>query len=319
MVFLSKAGNLRNSFYLFLTAFIWGIAFVFQSMGNDYMQPFTFNASRNLLGCLVLLPLVLIKIKKPGFLSSDPNAEKQKISWKTTITGGILCGLALATASMFQQYGVKYTSVGKAGFITTLYIILTPIFGLFLKKKCSWTVWVGAAAAVVGMYLLCVTEGFSVSFGDFLVFICAIFFSVQILFIDHFSPKTDGVILSCIQFSVGAVTCGIIALIIERPTIDQLQNGLIPILYTGIMSSGVAYTLQIIGQRNFNPTIAAMIMSLESVISAVASVIAYNLGFLSTDQSLTGVQILGCAIMFAAIIFVQLPIENWLKAKKINK
>lgn len=306
---MSKSNNLRSSFLLSLTALIWGVAFVFQSMGNNFMQPFTFNAARNLLGFLVLIPLIVFRQLHPNALGGE-GFDIKKLPLKTTVIGGICCGLALAAASMFQQYGVKFTTVGKAGFITTLYIILTPIFGIFLKKKCPFTVWIGAAAAVAGMYMLCITESFTISLGDLLVFICAIFFSVHILIIDYFSPKTDGVVLSCIQFFVASVICGIIALIVEKPSFEQISNGIIPILYTGIMSSGVAYTLQIIGQKNFNPTIAALIMSLESVISAVASYIAYALGFLTQDQSLTAMQITGCAIMFAAVIFVQLPFDK---------
>lgn len=311
---MSKTNNFRSSFMLSLTALIWGVAFVFQSMGNDYMQPFTFNAARNLLGFLVLIPLIVFRQFHPNSLGGE-GFDIKKLPLKTTVTGGICCGIALAAAGMFQQFGVKYTSVGKAGFITTLYIILTPIFGIFLKKKCPFTVWIGAAAAVVGMYMLCITESFSVSAGDQLVFLCAIFFSIHILVIDYFSPKTDGVVLSCIQFLVVSVICTFFALIFEHPSIDQIGNGIIPILYTGIMSSGVAYTLQIVGQRNFNPTIAALIMSLESVISAIASYIAYAMGFLTQDQSLTAVQITGCAIMFAAVIFVQLPFNKLMPHK----
>ena len=306
---MSKSNNIKSSFLLSLTALIWGVAFVFQSMGNNYMQPFTFNAARNMLGFLFLVPVILFRQLHPGALGEEIFNIK-KLPLKTTVIGGICCGAALATASMFQQYGVKYTTVGKAGFITTLYIILTPIFGIFLKKKCPFTVWIGAGAAVIGMYMLCITEELSISPGDLLVFICAVFFSVHILIIDYFSPKTDGVVLSCIQFFVASVLCGIIAFIVEAPSIEQITNGLIPILYTGIMSSGVAYTLQIIGQRNFNPTVAALIMSLESVISAVASYFAYQMGFLTQDQSLTAMQIAGCAIMFAAVIFVQLPFDK---------
>ena len=254
-----KISNVKNSIFLFLAAFIWGIAFVFQSKGNDYMQPFTFSAARNFLGFLVLTPVVLFKIR-----NSHKDTSNTKIPLKITIVGGIFCGLALTAASLFQQYGVKYTSVGKAGFITTLYIIITPILGMFLKRKCSWTVWVGAIVSVFGMYLLCVTDNFSISAGDILVFICAILFAIHILIVDHFAPMTDGVVLSC----------------------------------------------QILGQKNFNPTASAMILSLESVISAISSYIAYSVGFLSQDQTLTMVQIVGCAIVFGAVIFVQIPVDK---------
>ena len=179
-----------------------------------------------------------------------------------------------------------------------------------IGKKCHFTVWIGAAGAVVGLYMLCITGSLRLEWGDILVLICAVLFAVHILLVDYFSPKTDGVLLSCIQFFVCAVVCGAIALIIEHPSWRQLSDGAIPILYTGIMSSGVAYTLQIIGQKNFNPTIAAMIMSLESVISALASYFAYRMGWLTQNQSMTSVQILGCVIMFCSVIFVQLPFDK---------
>lgn len=307
---MTKTNNFRSVFYLSLTAVIWGVAFVFQSMGNSYMEPFTFTASRYLLGGLVLLPIVIIKYHHPRFLADSGEIPIKKAPLKVTVTGGVLCGIALGVASMFQQYGVKFTTVGKAGFITTLYIILTPIFGLFLRKKCRFTVWVGAAAAAFGLYLLCITDGFTLSWGDSLVLMCAVFFTVHIMLIDCFAPKTNGVLLSCIQFFVSSVLCGVLALIFEKPSFSQIWDGLIPILYTGVMSSGVAYTFQILGQRNFNPTIAAMIMSLESVISAVAGYFAYKIGFLTQNQTLSALQILGCVIMFAAVIFVQLPFDK---------
>ena len=305
---MEKSNNLRSSVYLSITAIIWGVAFVFQSMGNDSMEPFSFTASRYFLGFLFLVPILLIKYYHPRFLADSDEIPLKKVPKRLTVIGGVLCGLALGTATVFQQYGLKYTSVGKAGFITTLYIILTPILGLFLRRRCRFTVWIGAFAAMCGMYLLCVKDGFYIEFGDLLVFICAVLFSVHIMVIDFFAPKTNGVLLSCIQFLVSSVICGVIAFIVEQPTFDQLQSALVPILYTGIMSSGVAYTMQILGQRNFNPTVAAMIMSFESVISAVAGFLAWEWGFLTQDQSLSALQILGCVIVFAAVIFVQLPI-----------
>ena len=307
---MTRANNFRSSVYLSLTAIIWGVAFVFQSMGNTHMQPLTFTSARYLLGGLVLLPIVIIKYHNPRFLADRDEIPIKKVQIKTTALSGVLCGLALGAATVFQQYGVKYTTVGKAGFITTLYIILTPVFGLLLGRKCHFTVWIGAAAAVVGLYLLCVTDDLSVSAGDLLVLVCAVLFTIHIMLIDRFAPLTNGVLLSCIQFFVSGVSCGILAFIFDAPQFEQFVNGIIPILYVGIMSSGVAYTLQILGQRNFNPTIAAMIMSLESVVSAVTGYLAYELGLLSEDQSLSAVQILGCVIMFAAVIFVQLPFDK---------
>jgi len=297
--------KLKNSSLLFTASLIWGVAFVFQSMGNEYMQPFTFSASRNFFGFLVLIPFIIIYKHK-----RSKTENKIKIFNKVTLIGGVCCGLALTIASLFQQYGIKYTTVGKSGFITALYIIITPILGIFIKKKCPPTVWIGAICALIGMYFLCVTESIGISLGDILVFICAIFFSMHILIIDHFSPKTDGVVLSCIQFFVCFVISTILALFFDKPSLKQIVDGIIPVLYAGVMSSGVAYTLQIIGQKNFNPTAAAMILSLESVISALAGYVAYVCGFLTQNQSLTAIQIFGCVIIFGAVIFVQVPFDK---------
>lgn len=305
-----KKNNAKSVFCLFLTAFIWGTGFVTQTMGGNYMRPFTFVSARYILGGLVILPLALYNFSKDR---KNP-VDNRKIDIRQTILGGILCGTALCSASLFQQYGVMHTSVGKAGFITALYIIITPIFGLLLGKRCSLVIWIGAAAAIFGMYLLCVSETFSVSFGDILVLVCAALFSVHIMIIDRFSPLTDGVLLSCVQFFTAAILSGVLAVIFDKPALNQLTDGLLPLLYTGILSSGAAYTLQIVGQRNFNPTIAAMIMSLESVISAVAGYFAYKAGLLTQNQSLSAIQIVGCIIMFCAVIFVQLPFDKFKKS-----
>lgn len=307
---MTKTNNLRSVMYLSFTALIWGVAFVFQSMGNDYMEPFTFTAARSFLGFIVLIPITVIKYFKPRFLADSDEIPIKKAPLKMTVLAGVLCGLTLGIATILQQFGLKTTSAGKAGFITALYIILIPIFGLFLGKRVHFTVWIGAVASLVGLYLLCITGKFSVSSGDLLVLSCAVVFTIQMLLVDYYAPKTNGVLLSCIQFLVSAVLAGILALIFEDPSWQQIQSGLIPVLYTGIMSSGVAYTCQILGQRNFNPTIAAMIMSMESVISVVASYLAYKWGFLTQDQSLSTLQIIGCIIMLAAVIFVQLPFDK---------
>lgn len=201
---------------------------------------------------------------------------------------------------MFQQYGIQYTTVGKAGFITTLYIIIVPIMGLFFGKKVRRIVWAGAALAAAGMYLLCVNETLSLNKGDLLVFICAVIFSIHILVIDYFSPKADGVKLSCIQFFVAGIICTIGAFLVETPTWSALVSGAVPVLYAGVMSCGVAYTLQIIGQRNLDPTVASLILSLESVVSVLA-------GWVILNQTMSSKEIFGCVLVFAAVILVQLP------------
>lgn len=205
--------------------------------------------------------------------------------------------------------------MGKAGFITTVYIIFVPLAGKLLKRRVSGVVWTAAVMAAAGMYLLCMTESFRPGIGDILVFLCAIVFAAHIMIIDYFSEKTDGVVVSCIQFAVCGVICSIGALIWGNPSLTQLYDGMGTLLYAGVLSCGVAYTLQIVGQRGVNPTAAALILSLESVVATVSGLVAYKTGFLTTDQSMTARQTAGCVIVFAAVILVQLP-EGWFKRKK---
>ncbi len=288
---------LKNSLLLLLTATIWGVAFVAQSVGMDYVGGFTFNMARSLIGSAVLLPVIWFM----GRNSSKKAEEAQgSSSRKDLLWGGMACGILMCLASNFQQFGIKYTTVGKAGFITACYIVLVPILGLFLKKKCSPFIWLAVAMSVAGLYLLCITDGFSIGKGDILVLICAVLFSFHILVIDYYSPKVDGVKLSCIQFLVCGILSGIPALIFEKPEMCAVLTAWQPILYAGVMSCGVAYTLQIIGQKNMNPTVASLILSLESCISVLA-------GWMILGQQLSAREIAGCVIMFAAIILAQLP------------
>ena len=298
----------RNSFLLFLAACIWVLAFVFQSKGMEYMDPFTFNGARALIGAFSLLLFVLLRNRVTGKRLRD-------LDWKITLTAGICCGLALTVASTVQQFGIVYTSVGKAGFITTLYIIFVPIAGILFRRKVPWIVWVAAAMAAVGMYLLCMNESFTINIGDVLVFICAIFFTAHIMIIDYFSPKTDGVVISLIQFTVCGVICMICAFIWGSPAWSQITSGISTLLYAGVMSCGVAYTLQIVGQNGVNPTVAALLMSLESVVATITGVIAFQIGFLKVDQTMTLRQIVGCVIVFAAVILVQLP-KEWFEKRR---
>ena len=298
----------RSSLLLFLTACIWGLAFVSQSKGMEVMQPFTFNGVRCLLGAAVLFPPVCLQVYAGKRKRESEGKKGSGISRKVTLTGGLFCGIVFTAASSFQQVGIAGTTVGKAGFITALYIIFVPLLGIFLKKKVPKIVYFGAAMAVVGMYLLCMTERFRLARGDVLVLVCAVLFAVHILVIDHYSPKTEGVILSFMQLFVCGVICTAMAFLFESPSLSQLKSGLTPILYAGIMSCGVAYTLQISGQKGMNPTVASLILSLESVVAALAGFLAFKMGFLKTDQTLTFRQVLGCVIVFAAVVLVQLPI-----------
>lgn len=298
-----KKQQIRNSLILFLTAFIWGVAFVAQSKGMDYVEPFTFNCVRSVIGGLFLIPCIFVLNKlnperKLEYQAMSP--ENQRAGRKKLLTGGILCGIVFFVASNLQQFGIVYTTVGKAGFITAMYIVIVPILGLFFRRKCSPTVWLGVLLAVGGLYFLCITDGFAVGRGELLVFLCAVGFSVHIMVIDHYTQLVDGVKMSCIQFLVNGVLSGICMFVFENPSMGNLLAAWQPILYAGILSCGVAYTLQIVGQKGMNPTVASLILSLESVISVLA-------GLVLLKQKMSDREIFGCVLMFAAIILAQLP------------
>ncbi len=296
-----KKEQMKNSLLLLLTAFIWGVAFVAQSVGGEAVGCFTFNGVRSLIGAIVLIPVIFFLDRQKKKELGEEKFLEQKGDKKTLILGGICCGVMLCIASNFQQFGISFTTVGKAGFITAMYILIVPIFGLFMKKKVGAKVWIGVVLATIGLYMLCMTsESFSLSKGDFLVLICALFFSLHILIIDYFSPKVDGVRMSCIQFFVCGVISTAIAFVTESPSLHSILSGWLPILYAGVLSCGVAYTLQIVGQKNMDPTVASLILSLESVFSVLA-------GWVILNQTLSGREILGCILMFLAIILAQLP------------
>lgn len=286
---------------LLLTAFIWGVAFVAQSVGMDYIEPFTFNCVRSVIGGIVLIPVILVLKKmnngKEGNIKTE---EESRIYRKSTLLGGICCGFFLAVASSFQQFGIMYTTVGKAGFITALYIVIVPVLGIFMKKKAAPMVWVSSIIAVIGFYMLSISGQVSINKGDILVLICAVLFSLHILVIDYFSPKGDSVVISCIQFLTSGVICGICMLLFENPQIGKIIEAHIPLLYAGIMSCGVAYTLQIVGQKNMDPTVASLILSLESVFSALA-------GWMILGQELSPKELIGCALVFVAVLLAQIP------------
>ena len=325
-----KTKSFKSSLLLFLAAFIWGVAFVAQSVGMDYVGPFTFNAVRCFVGSLVLIPVIFWNQKRTA-----KKVDKDTLhDWpKESILGGISCGILFFIATSLQQIGILYTSVGKAGFITACYIVIVPIIGLFLGKKCSKFIWAAVAMALIGLYLLCITDGFSIGKGDLLVLVCAIwisvlialvglyllcmsgsltltkgdalillgalFFSFHILVVDYFSSKVSGVKLSCIQLFIASMLSAIPMFVLENPKLSSICAAWAPILYAGILSCGVAYTLQIIGQRNLNPTIASLILSLESVISVLA-------GWVILHQTLSTRELIGCVLMFAAILLAEL-------------
>lgn len=285
-----KRSQLKNSFLLLLTAAIWGSAFVAQSVGMDYVKPFTFNGIRSAIGALFLIPCIFFFQNRTNSSEVSP-ADKlnqssktlasSPIDRKTLFFGGLCCGIVLAAASSLQQIGISYTSVGKAGFLTAIYIVLVPILSLFLKKRCSPLVWLSVALAVGGLYLLSVPDGFgSIGKGDLLLIAGSFLFAVHILVIPAF--------------------------IFEQPSLSSILAAWAPILYAGVLSCGVGYTLQIIGQKGMNPTIASLILSLESAISVLA-------GWLILGQTLSARELTGCAIVFLAIVLAQLP---WPPTKK---
>ena len=288
---------MKNSLLLVLVALIWGVAFVAQSEGAKDVGPYTFNAVRMIIGGLVLLPCIKIM---DAIGAKEKSAAPEK-GGKTLIVGGVCCGVMLFLASTLQQVGILYTTAGKAGFITALYIVIVPIIGLIFGRKTGAALWISVALAVVGMYFLCMTESLSLGRGELLCMLCAVFFALHIVVIDHFSPNVDGVRMSCIQFFVCGALSAVLMFIFEKPDVHKIVAAWLPILYTGVLSSGVAYTLQIVAQKNVNPTVASLLMSLESVFSALA-------GWIILGQSLSGRELFGCAVLFAAIILAQLPI-----------
>ncbi|MBD5515755.1 MAG: DMT family transporter [Lachnospiraceae bacterium] len=291
---------LRQSLLLFLTAVIWGVAFVAQSAGMDYVGPFTYNGVRCILGGLVLLPCILLLDRLQGGKKEEQETNETARNGRQLLTGGLCCGVILFVASNLQQIGIQYTSVGKAGFLTAIYILLVPVMGLFVHKKVGIKVWIGVAFAVCGLYLLCMTNGLNLERGDALVLACAVVFSLHILVIDYFSPKVDGVRMSCIQFWVCGILSLLCSLLFEQPDVGGILAAWQPICYGGVMSCGVAYTLQIVGQKDMNPTVASLILSLESVVSVVA-------GFLILHQTMSGRELSGCCLMVVAIVLAQLP------------
>lgn len=287
---------MKNSLLLLLTAIIWGSAFVAQSVGMDYVGPFTFTCTRSVLGGIVLIPFLLWV-----------HNGKIKVT-KVEVIGGICCGIALFAASNAQQIGLIHTTVGKGGFITSLYVVMVPILGLIFGKRVAGRIWFCVGLSVIGLYLLCMTEGsFVLAYGDFIILICAVLFSMHIMIIDYFSPKGDGVVISCIQFFTCAVLSGVVMGIAEQPSVTSIVDARYSILYAGVLSSGVAYTLQIVAQKGVNPTIASLILCLESVVSAIA-------GWLLLQEAMSAREILGCVLMFGAIVLAQIP----LPAKKQN-
>jgi drug/metabolite transporter (DMT)-like permease len=289
--------RLGANMLLLLTAAIWGFAFVAQRVGSQYVGAFTFNGIRFALGSISLIPLIIYFDKrKKSDSSSESNVE---VNAKKSILPGVLVGVALYVAATLQQIGLIYTTAGKASFITGLYMVLVPIIGIFLKHKIEKNSWVGVVIAVVGLYLLSVNENFSIGFGDLLEVIGALFWAIHILTIDYFSNKMEALKLSCIQFATCSFLSLITALIFEQITISGISQALVPILYGGLLSVGVAYTLQVVAQKNAKPSHAAIILSMESVFGAIG-------GALLLGESMSSRGYIGCILMLGGILVSQI-------------
>ncbi|BFJ84902.1 DMT family transporter [Ruthenibacterium sp. TH_2024_36131] len=282
----------KGNLLLLLTALIWGAAFVAQSAGMEQNGPFTFNTIRMILGGIVLIPCIALFDKmrhvRLGWRSADKNL------W----VGGCLCGVALFTGATLQQFGIQYTSAGKAGFITALYVIFVPLCRLFAGKRPGKLLWGSVALAAVGMYLLCMDGSLALSKGDVLVLLGAFGFTAHILIIDHFSQKVDGVRMSCIQFFVAGALSLVCMFLFEAPSVPAILSAWAPILYASLLSCGVAYTLQVVAQKDTDPTVASLILCLESVFAVL-------FGWLLLGETLSMKELLGCILMFVAIVLAQ--------------
>lgn len=294
-----KSNQIRQSVFPVLAALIWGTAFVAQSVSADYVEPFTFNAVRAAVAFvfLLILSVVFRRLRRRDFAGS---AAPRPHARRDLVLGSLCCGAALTLATNLQQKGLETTTSGKAGFITALYIVIVPVAGLLFRRRVPRAVWLGVVLAVAGLYCLCINEGFTVSSGDIYILLCAVCFSAHILVIDHFTQKVDGVDMSCGQFLVVTVLSVIGMLATEHPSLSAILRCAGPILYVGVFSSGVAYTLQILAQKDSNPTVVSLLLSLESVFATVA-------GALILGDWMSGKEYFGCVLMLAAVVLAQLP------------
>ncbi len=293
--------SVRANLLLTLTALIWGAAFVAQDVAADTLGAFTFNGLRMALAALAMLPVI-------GALDRRARKAGQDASWRrmtspqrrTLINAGVCCGAMLALASAFQQMGIAMgTGAGKAGFITALYIVLVPLLGMLWGRRPAWLVWVAVLLSVGGLYLLCIGEGFTIAPGDGLLILCALCFSGHILVVDHFSRRTDCVRMSCLQFATAAVLCMGAAMLTEPFDVETIVACAVPLLYAGVLSGAVGYTLQIVAQKDTDPTVASLLMSLESVFAVLA-------GWVLLGDVLTARELLGCVLMMGGIVLAQL-------------
>lgn len=289
--------HLKQNLCAVLAAFIWGTAFAAQSASADIVPPFAFNGSRSIVAAAFLVIVVFA-------LNGKNTVSKFNQSKKNIIIGGICCGLALFAATNLQQLGFVFgTTAGKSGFITALYIVLVPIFGLLFKKKVPFTVWISVALSAAGLYMLCVNETLTVQKGDFFVILCSVMFAVHILVVDNFVSKADGVMLSMVQFLTVGILSFAVSFVFEDLKWADIVSCAFPILYVGIMSSGIAYTLQIVAQKDSNPTVISLLLSLESVFAVVS-------GAIILKETMVLREYIGCVVMLFAVILAQIPVRK---------
>ncbi len=309
------SNQMAGSAALLLAAFIWGFAFVAQRTGMDYVGPITFQCSRSLMGCLTLLPMILFRdLRKPSgadhpqrtyaedspAVTKVPEGAREKKSGHLLLTGGLITGVTYTVACCFQQYGLLYVDVGKAGFLTSIYLVMVPLCGVFLGEKIGVKVWGCVVLAISGMALLSLNGPAGFGLGDILILLCAVFYTLQIRAIGHFAPQVDSVKLSFLEFAVSVLLTAVPMFILEKPQLSQLVAGAVPILYAGVCSCGIAYTLQIVGQKYAPPTTATLLMSMESVFAMIGGVWLLH-------QIPTRRELLGCLLILTAVVMVQLP------------
>lgn len=309
--------KMLGNFILLFTAAIWGLGFAWQRLGMEDIGPVTFTAAREIISAVFIgIVAILInsiskarreRIRKDSFTVSDGDSttvgeasdEQIRRGFKANLKGGICCGTFLVAATLFQQIGIVYTSAGKAGFITAMYMLFVPIISFIVfKKRSSWLVWLAVVTGLIGMYLLCINEELTLTKGDALMCVCALLYSCHILCCDHFATKGEPITISAIQFATASVISVILAFIFETPSMEQVMTAILPIMYCGFVSGGMGYTLQMVGQKYADPAPASIIMSLEAVFAVLG-------GALMLGERMSVRETAGCIIMFVAILLVQ--------------
>ena len=306
---MKKNSQLFYTLLLTLAALIWGSAFVAQSVGAGYVGPFTYLAARSWIGWILMVVLLRLQKVFPALRDTHVPSGKDAVSRKYRLLGGMTCGVFLFAASWAQQAGIAYTTTAKAGFITTMYVVIVPILSIFLRKRVQPKIWLCVLLSVSGLYLLSMKGGLRLEMGDSLVLLSAFLFAFQILAVNKYAPLMNGILLTCLQFFTEAVLATVCMFVFETPTVLSLRLAFWSILYAGVMSSGIAYTLQVITQKHLDPTLASLIMSLESVFAALT-------GWLILHQTLSLREMAGCVLMFISILLSQLPVLERPEAQK---